>query len=435
MVRYYLQLAVRSLRRNFALSALMVIAIALGIGASMTTYAAFRATGGDPIPWKSRELFVPQIDLWGFKHRDNNEPPDGMDYLDTVALIRAHVAKRQAAIYPVGFSAIPDVPSQQPFSVSGHAVSNEFFAMVDAPLKAGSAWSAADDEARTPVVVLSQSLNEKLFGQQSGVGNTINLDGHRLRVIGVLDRWRPEPLFYDLPNSDSFGFQDDFFVPFNWAIDQQIHTNGNNNCTADPPPGWDAYLNSSCVWMSVMVELPSAADAESYRKWLDGYARQQQQLGRFAWAPNNRLRDLPQWLEFEHVVPDEVRIQMMIAFGFLAVCLVNVIGLMLAKFMRRSLEIGVRRALGASKHEIYKQFLVEAGVIGVTGGALGFGLSLLGQRGLLALFDVNVERLKHFDPVLLLVTLALALLCTLLAGLYPTIRAAAVQPAWQLKSN
>ena len=71
-----------------------------------------------------------------------------------------------------------------------------------------------------------------------------------------------------------------------------------------------------------------------------------------------------EWLEFHQVVPGDVRLQMWLAFGFLLVCLLNTVGLLLAKFLRRSGEIGVRRALGASRAEIFKQCLVEAGTIG-----------------------------------------------------------------------
>ena len=69
---------------------------------------------------------------------------------------------------------------------------------------------------------------------------------------------------------------------------------------------------------------------------------------------------------------------MWLAFGFLLVCLLNTVGLLLAKFLRRSGEIGVRRALGASRRAIFAQCLVEAGAVGLVGGVLGLGLALLG---------------------------------------------------------
>lgn len=436
MNAYYLQLALRSLRRNPVLTALMVLAIGLGIGASMTTYAAFRAVGSDPIPWKSRQLFMPQLDPWGPAGRgEDGDPPDAWSYDDAMAMLNLRAAKRQSPVSPIGFALIPDAVDQKPYAVEGHAVGAEFFAMVDAPFSAGGGWSAADDEARAPVVVLGHTLKQKLFGDASGVGRTIDLGGTRLRVVGELAPWNPQPRYYDMGNSQAFGDPEEVFVPFNWVVEQQLHTHGNTNCHDDPPPGYEGMLHSTCVWMSLLVELPAAADVERFRRALDGYAAAQQASGRYRWAPNNRLRDIPGWLEHEHVVPDEVRVLMLIAFSFLAVCLVNVVGLMLAKFLKRAPEIGVRRALGASKFEIYKQFLIEAAVVGLAGGVLGLVLTLLGQRGVLELFDVESEQLKHLDVSVVGITLAVALIVTVLAGFYPTARAAGVRPAWQLKSN
>ena len=57
---YYLELAVRSLRRSPGLTALMILAIGFGVAASMTMYSVFRGVSADPIPWKSSQLFVPQ---------------------------------------------------------------------------------------------------------------------------------------------------------------------------------------------------------------------------------------------------------------------------------------------------------------------------------------------------------------------------------------
>src|SRR6185312_15884828 len=96
MLAYYLELAVRSLKRSPGLTILMVLAIGFGVAASMTSWSVFRAVSGDPIPWKSAKLFVPQIDMWGPRGRDpDGEPPNAMDYIDAVALMRAHRATRQ----------------------------------------------------------------------------------------------------------------------------------------------------------------------------------------------------------------------------------------------------------------------------------------------------------------------------------------------------
>src|SRR5580698_10910544 len=102
MLGYYLNLALRSLRKNVGLTVLMIVAIGVGIGASMTTLAVFRAMSGDPIPRKSSQLFVVQIDNWGPDkpaiHSEDNLT-ENISYIDAMALMKQHEAKRQSAIY------------------------------------------------------------------------------------------------------------------------------------------------------------------------------------------------------------------------------------------------------------------------------------------------------------------------------------------------
>jgi putative ABC transport system permease protein len=148
-----------------------------------------------------------------------------------------------------------------------------------------------------------------------------------------------------------------------------------------------------------------------------------------------RLYDVPQWLEHEKVVPQEAKVSLLVSLGFLLICLVNTVGLLLAKFMRRAPEIGVRRALGASRKEIYAQFLIEAGTVGLAGGVLGLLLTGLGVFGVTLVFAPDIARLATLNVSLIALTLLVAVLATVLAAFYPTWRAAQVQPAWQLKSN
>src|SRR3546814_12395126 len=100
--------------------------------------------------------------------------------------------------------------------------------------------------------------------------------------------------------------------------------------------------NSPCVWIGLWAQLDDQEAVAGYRRFLDDYAAQQKAMGRFASTSNVRLRTLMQWLDYNHVVPADVRVQTWLAFSFLAICLFNTIGLLLAKFLRRSGEIGVR---------------------------------------------------------------------------------------------
>ena len=161
---------------------------------------------------------------------------------------------------------------------------------------------------------------------------------------------------------------------------------------------------------------------------------QQRASGRFQRPTNVRLRNVMEHLEVNRVVPGDVRLQLWLAFGFLAVCLLNTVGLLLAKFLRRSGEIGVRRALGASRRSIFAQCLVEAGTVGLAGGVLGLGLAALGLWAVRQQ-PTDYADLAHLDPVMLLTTFALAVAASVLAGLVPAWHACQIAPAIQLKSQ
>ncbi|MFA6228869.1 MAG: ABC transporter permease [Rhodanobacter sp.] len=442
MFGYYLELAWRSLKRSPGLTALMVLAIGFGVAASMTTYAVFRGVAGDPIPSKSSRLFVPQIDMWGPTERGGGgagEPPAALDYADAMALMRDHRATRQSAIYQLAPTVLPSGIGRSPIPVDGYAVYHEFFPMLDVPFHYGSGWSAGDDEHGAPVVVISDQLNRAVFGGGNSVGKSINVDGNGYRVIGVLAEWNPQPIFFDVADTGGFGGDGPgLFLPLPTAISGDLQNGGSTNCRQGATPsqtGFAGLQQSDCVWLSYMVELDDAAAVQAYRHYLDGYAREQQALGRFGWAPNNRLRDIPAFLDFQQVVPGDTRMSMLVALGLLLVCLVNTVGLLLAKFMRRSGEIGVRRALGASRRAIYAQFLIEAGVIGAGGGLLGLLLTGVGVLGVHRVLPPRLADLALIDPRLLLLTLLAAVIASLLAGIYPSYRAARVQPAWQLKTQ
>jgi putative ABC transport system permease protein len=439
MFRYYSWLAFKSLRRNPVLTALMVVAIALGIGATMTCFTVLYAMSGDPIPHKSSQLYAVQVDVWGPKSRvrgENKVDPvmDQLTYKDSVALMAAKQGMRQAAMFGTGGAITPENRDIKPFQQRGRVTYADFFAMFDVPFRYGHGWTAAEDDAHAAVMVLNQKLNEKLFGDIDSTGKMVDLDGRQFRVLGVTENWEPKPRFYDVATG-GFEEQDGFFLPFTFAVEHELSQWGNNNCFNDPGPGRANYLNSECVWTQFWVELPDQAAKEKYKTFLDNYDRQQQSSGRFSWPPNNRLHDVKEWLAVEEVVPNDAKVSVLLAFSFLIVCLVNTVGLMLAKFLGRAGEIGLRRALGANKRALFAQCLVESGAIGLAGGVLGLMLVWLGLLGMRGLLPDQWKELAALNPTMVLGTVALALVATVLAGLYPTWRAAQVQPAFQLKSN
>jgi putative ABC transport system permease protein len=438
---YYVALALRSSGRSKALTALVIVLLAFGVAACMVSYAVFRATTSDPLPAKSARLYVPQVDNFGPSHIWQNEPPPTLSYVDAMALWQTHKASRQTLLYPATWQVESDDGSTPTMSMSGDAVTADFFAMFDVPFRFGGGWTANDDVQRATVVVISRRLNDKLFGGQNSVGQAIRLDGHIFRIAGVLEDWNPKPRFFDLGTSDNTGFDDagDIYIPFTRGIAMQKDSTTYNGCPTESgvydTSRWDARLTSECAWIDAWVELATPADVDRYREYLRHYAGEQQRLGRFSWAPNIRLRNLTDWMAYLEVTPRTSSLSMLVSASFLLIVLVNVIGLMLARFMRRAPEIGIRRALGASRAAIYRQFLIEGTTMGFVGGLVGVALTLLGLWGVGRLFEPKIARLVHADASLIALTVLLAVAATVVSALYPTWRAAQTQPAWQIKIN
>lgn len=433
MLAHYVELALRSLRRTPLSSALMVLAVALGIGTAMTMLVVLRNLSGDPLPQRSGVLYHPQVDPRPAGAGDDPEPPDDLTWHDATALFQLPAPRRTMT----SSNWLPlRADERSPLAMeTTRAATSDFFPMFDVPFLHGRGWTAQEDEARAQVVVLDRDLARRLFGDENGIGRELTIATRTFRVIGVIDRWNPQPRFYDL---NSGAFKADaaaMFMPFSTWLDlPQDYGYGPMRCWGDDPgAGQHDPKTPQCTWVQFWVELATPAQVEGYRAALAAYSRAQAESGRFERPPNVRLRGLVDWLDHKRVIPQTVRMQAWIAFGVLLVCLLNTLGLMLAKFLRKSSEIGIRRCLGASRRAIFAQCLTEAGTLGLAGGLLGLPLAWLGLW-LVRQQPVQYAALAKLDPAMLAAALGLAIAATLCAGLWPAWRASRVAPALQVKS-
>lgn len=434
MFSYYTKLALRSFRRNKALTALMVLAIALGIGGSMTTLTLLDVLSGNPIPNKSDRLFFVQLDPRRMgDYQPGEEPSTQLTRFDAEALLSERRGEHQAMMSGGKGVIQPDGTALRPFIAGLRYTSTDFFAMFETPLRYGQGWSAQDDTQHNPVAVIASALNDKLFGGGNSIGKTVGVEGHMLRIVGVLDDWSPKPHFYDL-TTGHYDSNEQVFLPFSTAMDLKLGHEGTISCFGTDVPADQLALNAPCTWVQYWVELESAAEVSDYLSYLESYSAEQRAVARFERPPNVRLRNVMQWLDHREVVPRDVHLQVYLALGFLAVCIINTVGLLLAKFLRRSGEIAVRRALGATRREIFQQYLTEAGSIGLAGGTLGLALALLGLWAVRQQ-PVSYAHLAHLNLEMLLLTFVLAVLASLLAGLLPAWRACNVSHTAQLKSQ
>ena len=434
MLTYYLDLALRSLKRNKVLTALMVLAIALGIGSSMTMITVLHVMTADPIPSRSGQLFWPQVDARSADTENRDSEPQGqLSWRDAMNLLHAGKGVHQAAMSGGQVTMVPPEGASHAFNETARYTTADFFAMFDVPFVDGHGWTADDDDRHARVVVLGRDVADKLYGSTPAVGKTLRLGKYDFRVVGVIDRWNPVPHFYDL-SLGNYASSEQVFMPFETAMELKQGTMGSIGCSSGFPSDGDLTKADGCVWVQFWVQLDTPAQVTAYREFLDGYSRQQKALGRFEREPNTRLRDVMAWLDHNEVVPGSVQLQTLLALSFLLVCLVNTVAMLLVKFLRRGGELSVRRAMGASRRDVFAQLLIEAAMVGLAGGVVGLGLSACGLW-IVRQQPVEYAALARMDGAMLLATFLLSVFATVLAALLPAWRACRIVPARLLKTQ
>jgi putative ABC transport system permease protein len=442
MNAYDFRLAALSLRRSPGLSSLMVLAVALGIAVCTISFAVYHAVSTNPIPWKNDRLYAVTLDTWDPQRPDDEKhpenPPPQLTYRDATTLVQSDVPLRSVIMFKSERVIDSGEQGHKAFHAVMRVTTASFFPMFDVPFEYGAGWDADADAGAAPVVVLSHDSNEKAFGGANSVGRTIMVGGNEMRIVGVLKPWLPSPKFYDL-NNDPFEEPEDAFVPLRYGVDHEFGSAGNTNCwKSEKIESRQDFLNSECVWTQMWAELPTRADRDRFQAYLDNYAREQKKLGRMERPLNNQLYNVSQWLDFNRVVQKDNRVLIGISLLFLAACLVNVVGLLLSKFLNGAPLTGLRRALGASRYDIVRQHMAEVLLVCVSGGALGVALAAIGLAGVRALYGPNIEsmkRLTQIDSTVVLAALALSIVAGIAAGLYPAWRIGRTSPAIYLKSQ
>ncbi len=441
MLGYYLQLAIRSLRRNIVLTALMVAAVGVGIGASMTMLTTLVVMSSNPIPDKSAQLFVPQFDADGYatEHHDVRNLPWNLTYRDATVFMKGHFGGPTGGHVSPGAQREP--PACRRVRASGRATYGDFFRMFEAPFRSGSAWGLKEDEGHDNVVVLSATLADRLFPDSDAVGRSVNLGKRDYRVIGVLRPWVVTPHFYDL-NFGSFGETEDFYVPFSMAVDRQLTSastpamqpeayrrtrnasprsvhgcSSGWRCRVPSRSGvsrisWEATPRSSSGWAA-----SSGDRSQPFTTWRSGWP--------ISLSASGARRSTYQYDAVAGVpvgVPDQ--------------CHRPDVGEIL-----RSRD-GTERAtrLGATRTDLFLQCVIEALLVGLLGGLLGLGLTAAGLAALRRLrgipsADSAYGHLLALNWEMVCITFAVALVTTICCSLYPAYRASRVPPGWQLKAQ
>ena len=266
-------------------------------------------------------------------------------------------------------------------------------------------------------------------------------------MIGVLDEWQSQRRVFDgTYTSQSL---DDAFVPYQFAIDtnmlrwQRIRCHPHEYATFHEFVRSDiqGLVNSECQWVNLWAKLDTKEQAQAYHDFTVQYVTEQKQYGRFVRPILNFVTNInEQMANFSQ--RGWTREIEMLSQLFFFVCLVNAIGMLLTKFMAGTKEVSLRRALGAKKKVIMLQHLIEVSIIGLFGGLVGVVVSFAGLnlmkyvRWYASDYTADLSVLNsafQLDFTMVSVAIGVAVLSTIIVGLYPIWRVVNISPASQLK--
>src|SRR3954468_992948 len=416
MIRNYLKVALKVLgrRKFFTFISLFGISVTLLVLLVATALLDYVFAARTPEVHADRMLGIYRLTMEGPENVQDSQP--GYGFLDRYVrpMEKLPSVERIALVteaHTVG-SNLKGRTSQS----SGRRTDGNFWRVLSFDFLEGEPFTAADNENGRLVAVISESTRERFFAGEPAVGKTIEADGQRFRVTGVVrdvpvlryassaDLWVP------ITTAKTSAYKEDWLGDFSALI------------LAHDRSGLPAI---KAEFQSRLREAEkNLPDPKNYKALISGAdtlfegAARMFIPARNTQSPGNLLRVL----------------LLSLMLGFMLLPTINLVNINLSRILDRASEIGVRRAFGASSRTLVGQFLVENLVLTLLGAAIGLVLAVGALRALNASGLIAQLQLQ-LNARIFLYGLAIAIFFGLLSGVYPAWRMSKLHPVQALRGR
>ena len=391
----------RSLRRDLGVTIFAIAIAGIGIGASTTVFSICRALLLRPLPFEAPNRLV-----WIANGTSENLSAQTVQVRNLVELReRSRSYVDVAGFFP--FYAPGDIRftgAGEPERLTGVPVTQTFFSLLGVKPLAGRFFDAAESRYNAPkTVVLGHDFWERRFAGDRGIiGRSITLDGDAVTVVGVLPPW------FDFAATFTPGRRADVFLPF--PLSAETNRQGNTLALIGRLRDGVALEAAQTEATVIGSQIKTGRDGDAFRN---------------AFAP--RLMTLRERVsgKFQSAL---LVLAFAVSFLMLLVC-ANLSNLLLVRASSRRREMAVRAALGAPRHRLVRQMLIESLVLCAGGAALGVVLAVVGTFTVSRLQGTTVPLINgvRVDLAVLGFTVLVAVVTGIAFGLFPALHASAAQ--------
>jgi len=394
-----LRYAFRQISNSPGFFAVAIAALALGIGANTAIFSAVEAVLLKPLPFAQPDRLMVVWEDASFIGFALNTPAPA-NYVDWRA--RNRVFTDMAA---TRFDTASLTGDGQPEQLTGKKVTPNFFDVLGVQPAVGRPFTADEDKAQSPVVVLGYNLWRKRFGgEESIIGRAIQLNGVPTKVVGVM----PQDFFFsDRKNSD-------YWVPMAFTPEQ--------------------WARRQSHFLTVVARLKPGVAKQQAQKDMERIAGELQRE-----YPESNRKVGAVVVSIEKDYAGDARsgllvLQVASVFVLLMACS-NLANLLLARSTSRRREIAVRLAMGATRWQIASQLLTESLVLSVAGGLLGLWIGKTCWSLFGGLVPEQAGGGFELNGHVLFFTAGISIAAGMLFGFAPALRATSVPLEESLKEG